>query len=92
MSKLIECPTCKQQVSASAPTCPHCGEPIRQGKCRSKKWGFILLFSDILLCVVFCALSKSPDGISVPPGVYLGVILLIAGIVGGCICFTSPSK
>jgi zinc-ribbon domain len=25
---LINCPACGKQVSAQAPTCPHCGQPI----------------------------------------------------------------
>jgi ribosomal protein L37E len=28
MASLIECPTCKKQVSTQAPTCPNCGHPI----------------------------------------------------------------
>ena len=28
MANLIECPTCKQQISSGAASCPHCGEII----------------------------------------------------------------
>ena len=92
MSELINCPACQRQVSASAAVCPGCGEPIRKNKCRSKKGGFISLIVGLLLCILCFAFSSSPDGVSVPPGVYLGVILFIAGIVSACICFTSPAK
>lgn len=92
MSKLIECPTCQRQISASASVCPGCGEPIRKNKCRSKKGGIISLLAGFLLCILCFASSSSPDGVSVSPGVYLGVILFIAGIVSACICFTSPAK
>jgi hypothetical protein len=27
---LIPCPECKQEVSSSAPTCPHCGHPLKE--------------------------------------------------------------
>ena len=92
MANLIECPACKQQVSSNAGTCPHCGEPIRKNKCRSVKGGFISIAAGLILCILMCAISQSSDGVSVPPGVYLGFIFLIAGIVGACICFTSPTK
>ena len=36
MSELIECPTCKQQVSSAAVSCPHCGEPLEPPKKKSK--------------------------------------------------------
>ena len=29
---LIECPDCHQQISNSAPACPHCGRPIREAR------------------------------------------------------------
>ena len=92
MAKLIECPACKQQISSSAGTCPHCGEPIRKFECRSVKGGFISIAAGLLLCILMCMISESPDGISVPPGIYLGFIFLIAGIVSACICFTAPSR
>ena len=28
MAELIQCPTCKNNVSSNAATCPHCGEVI----------------------------------------------------------------
>lgn len=30
MNKLIKCPTCGNDVSQNAPSCPHCGEIINQ--------------------------------------------------------------
>lgn len=30
MSKLIKCPTCGNDVSENAPTCPRCGEIIKE--------------------------------------------------------------
>jgi hypothetical protein len=27
---LMPCPACHQQISSNAPTCPHCGEPLRE--------------------------------------------------------------
>ena len=93
MSKLIECPTCKQQVSSGAASCPHCGETIRKNKPRSVVGGFVSLGLGIVLCVVLCALSSgTPDDPTIPVTAYIGVMLLIFGIVGACICFTSPSK
>lgn len=26
---LIKCPDCKNKISSSAPTCPHCGRPMK---------------------------------------------------------------
>jgi len=92
MADLIECPACKKTVSSAADSCPHCGQPIRKRKCRSVKGGFISIIAGLLLCIIMFMVSESPDGVSVPPGVYLGVIFLIAGIVSACICFTSPSR
>lgn len=28
MAELIQCPTCKNNVSSNTATCPHCGEVI----------------------------------------------------------------
>ena len=93
MATLIECPTCKQQVSSNAATCPNCGEIIRKHKCRSVKGGFISLIAGILLCVILCVIGNSnSDGVSVPFCVYLGVLCLIGGIISSCICFTSTMK
>ncbi len=90
MAKLIECPTCKQQISSGAASCPHCGEPIRAGKCRSKKGGFISLGVGLALCLAFFIIGGcTEEGL-----VFFkwGVLLLILGGVGACICFTPPSK
>ena len=89
MSKLIECPTCKQPVSSGAATCPHCGEAIRKNKCRSVKGGFISLGAGILLCIALFAVGGAADSLAVGQ---LGLLMLIFGIVGACICFTSPSR
>ena len=90
MANLIECPTCKQQISSNAASCPHCGEIIRKNKCRSKKGGFISLGVGLALCIAFGIIGNHVD-----ESLALfkwGVFLLILGVVGACICFTSPSK
>ena len=89
MSKLINCPTCGQQVSSGAATCPHCGEAIRKNKPRSIAGGFISLGAGILLCIVFFAIGGATESLDVGR---FGLLLLIFGIAGACVCFTSPSK
>ena len=32
---LIKCPDCKNKISSSAPTCPHCGRPMKGNNSKS---------------------------------------------------------
>ena len=32
MTRLMNCPACKKEVSAIAGSCPHCGNPIKEKK------------------------------------------------------------
>lgn len=88
MSKLINCPTCGEQVSSGAENCPHCGETIRKNKPRSVIGGFISLALGLLLCIVCVAIDDTVE----ETYRLLGGVMLIIGIVAACICFTSPSK
>ena len=93
MANLIECPTCKQQISSNAASCPHCGEPIRAGKCRSKKGGFISLGAGLGIAAVCIAICPRDDGSDLfRTMVSVAIMALILGGVGACICFTSPLK
>lgn len=42
MSGLINCSTCGNQISASAKSCPHCGEPVKKIGCISVTLIFII--------------------------------------------------
>ena len=93
MANLIQCPTCGKEISCNAASCPFCGEPIRKHKCRSVKGGIISFFTGLLLCIIIGVLSKT----GVLPRenndiTFLAFLFLILGIVGSCICFTSPTK
>jgi len=68
MSQLIECPTCKKQVSGAAASCPHCGEPLTVPQKKSKlRW----LFSTIgVLFIVlgFAVIAKGCQMMSITDG------------------------
>ena len=34
---LIDCPDCGRRVSPRAPSCPHCGAPLKNGPCGCEK-------------------------------------------------------
>ena len=87
MANLIQCPTCSKEISSNASSCPFCGEPIRKHKCRSVKGGIISFLIGLLLCIITCSLAREDIAIF-----KLGFLFLILGIVGSCICFTSPTK
>lgn len=71
MAELIQCPTCKNNVSSNAATCPHCGEVINSRM--TKPAGAINLKDPVHLAGVILA------GLMV-----LGVIVaIIANIVKG---------
>ncbi len=89
MSKLINCPTCGEQVSSGAAACPHCGEAIRKNKPRSIVGGFVSLGLGLLLCVGFFVIGDHADSVELGR---VGLLMLIFGVVGACICFTSPAK
>jgi zinc ribbon protein len=49
---LIACPACGKQVSAQAPSCPHCGQPIA-GPVKSGGGGGGCVFGILVLIVLF---------------------------------------
>jgi len=52
MSQLIQCPVCKQQISSSANSCPHCGEPLKKAPEPIKTKYAIFLFFGVAFIVV----------------------------------------
>lgn len=49
---LINCPACGKQVSAQAPSCPHCGQPIA-GAVKAGGGGGGCVFGILVLIVLF---------------------------------------
>src|SRR5262245_35973979 len=67
-TNLLDCPACKQQVSAQAESCPHCGHPIKHQHPVRREPLFLFLSG--------CSLVLS----LLTPGLFL--IFLIIGAVG----------
>jgi hypothetical protein len=60
----VNCSACGQQLSDTAPTCPHCGQPVgKTGRRRGLPvWGKLLLFLLLGLSIVaFGAVTKPSE-------------------------------
>jgi len=69
MSNLINCPTCNNETSVNAKSCPNCGEPFLKKKKRSGCFLFILFF--VLGSVAFqvtTLLQDQPSSDNLAPG------------------------
>lgn len=78
MSRLIDCPDCKEPVSDAAPYCPHCGRPIAAGETRSP-----LKTEDAErrpAGVDVSTLTKAPIALSQRSIGLAGVIILFVGV------------
>ena len=84
---LINCPVCQKAVSSNASTCPHCGERIKKGKCRSLKGGFVFLALGVLSMVLLSAYANKETDVK-----YLLASFAVISFTVAAICFTSPSR
>ena len=74
MANLIECPTCKKQISSNAATCPNCGEFIP----RKRKWyHYVPVFFGLIPLVAVAALCCDGSAGNNPIMIF---ILLAIGI------------
>ena len=84
---LIECPDCHKKISEAAPTCPHCGRPMKGVHTTIEKTAkqlkvLLLACGAILalgLLMAFVGFSASSYGL-----VTTGVVVLILGLIGYC--------
>jgi predicted nucleic acid-binding Zn ribbon protein len=77
ISKLTECPACKNPVSAEAVKCPKCGHPL-SGSVKKNK-ATMQLAGSALIFILGIWLSRNPDN-SLPEGIATGAIVL--GLIG----------
>lgn len=61
MSQLIQCPVCKQQISSSANSCPHCGEPLKKAPEPVKTKHAIFLFFGVAF--IIAGIAFIADGV-----------------------------
>ena len=88
MSQLIQCPVCKQQISSSARSCPHCGEPLAKAPEPVKtKHAFFLFFGVAFIlagiaCIVKGVQTMSSQGAASIPTSYTtpAAILFCVGV------------
>lgn len=92
---LINCPECKQQISDTAPTCPHCGfvqhaTPIQGSgnisqqtvtiESTSKTWKLVIIMAILVILIgVLLSISNRSSGNLV---IGLGVFLFIVAKIG----------
>ena len=88
MSQLIQCPVCKQQISSSAKSCPHCGEPLKNAPETVKNKHVIFVLFGIafivagIACIVAGVQTMSRQGLASIPTSYTtpAAILLCVGV------------
>ena len=92
-AQTTQCPACGGTVSPAAITCIHCGHPLQKKKrCRSAKWGAILLLASIAQFPLTAPiLDKKFGGDYSSAGLVASMIVSILLFVGAVICFTAPA-
>ena len=89
---LTNCPECNKQLSKKAPTCPHCGHPIKPVVIEQTKkgWKIVKLISALVIIAgIFMIINGSSNsGLDNPltasgiSATFLGIITLIIAKFG----------
>ena len=84
---LITCPDCKKEISESAPTCPHCGRPMKpatqtiEETAKQYKIHIAASVVSMIVGVMIIYMSISKMGNISTKGAIFGAIITMIGLI-----------